>query len=604
MFLKRLTHRTCGKTRQYWALVESVRTARGPRHRLVSYLGELSATEQSDWAKLVERFDSPPVFRQRALFELEGDPASAEAVPDQVRVDLRRLRVERVREFGVVWLGLLLWQKLQLDELLAQHMPPGEEQIEWATVACLLVLARFAHPSSELHIADTWYDTTALADLLGVSPEQVNKDRLYRGLDELFPQKETLEKYLKSRLGELFPLQFDLLLYDVTSTYFEGECAANPKARRGYSRDNRPDCKQVCIALVVTREGVPFGYEVFAGNRHDAKTLQDIVAAMEKKYGQAERVWVFDRGVVSEENLKYLREHEGRYLVGTPRSQLRRFEQELLGQGWSEVVPGVEVKLVNAPDGAETFVLAKSRDRAAKEQAMHQRFVNRIEEGLKTIAAAASSGRLKDTEQAGRRIGRLLGKNSRGAGCFDVEVKPLDAAQGKAKLSVTWTQRNEWREWSRLSEGCYLLRTNLTGHSPEELWKMYMQLMDAEAAFRTHKHELVLRPIYHQKEKRVDAHILVCFLAYVLWKTLERWMEQAGLGTSPRPLLDAMTRLKSMDVILGSDQGREIGLRCVSQPEPDLAVLLYRLGIAPPSRLLPPRWLNLTPPATTNDSQM
>jgi transposase len=604
MFLKRLTHRTCGKTRQYWALVESVRTARGPRHRLVSYLGELNATEQSDWAKLVERFDSPPVFRQRALFELEGDPARAEAVPDQVRVDLRRLRVERVREFGVVWLGLLIWQKLRLDELLAQHMPPGEEQIEWATVACLLVLARFAHPSSELHIADTWYDTTALADLLGVSPEQVNKDRLYRGLDELFPQKETLEKYLKSRLGELFPLEFDLLLYDVTSTYFEGECAANPKARRGYSRDNRPDCKQVCIALVVTREGVPFGYEVFAGNRHDAKTLQDIVAAMEKKYGQAERVWVFDRGVVSEENLKYLREHEGRYLVGTPRSQLRRFEQELLGQGWSEVVPGVEVKLVNAPDGAETFVLAKSRDRAAKEQAMHERFVNRIEEGLKTIATAASSGRLKDTEQAGRRIGRLLGKNSRGAGCFDVEVKPLDPAPGKAKLSVTWTPRNEWREWSRLSEGCYLLRTNLTGHSPEELWKMYMQLMDAEAAFRTHKHELVLRPIYHQKEKRVDAHILVCFLAYVLWKTLERWMEQAGLGTSPRPLLDALTRLKSMDVILSSDQGREIGLRCVSQPEPDLAVLLYRLGIAPPSRLLPPRWLALAPPATSNDSPM
>jgi hypothetical protein len=394
MFLKRLTHRTCGKTRHYWALVESYRTARGPRHRLVSYLGELNSTEQEGWAKLVERFHAPPVFRQRALFDCAHE--QAEAVPHQLRVDLRRLRVERVREFGVVWLGLLLWKKLQLDELLAQQMPPGEEEIEWSTVACLLVVARFAHPSSELHLADTWYDTTALADLMGVSPEHVNKDRLYRGLDELLPHKETLEKHLRSRLGELFPLEFDLLLYDVTSTYFEGECAANPKAKRGYSRDNRPDCKQVCIALVVTREGVPFGYEVFAGNRHDAKTLEEIVTAMERKYGRAQRVWVFDRGVVSEENLKYLREHDGRYLVGTPRSQLRRFEQELMARGWSEVVPGVEVKLVSSPDGAETFVLAKSRDRAAKEQAMHQRFVERIEEGLKAIAAAASSGRLKD----------------------------------------------------------------------------------------------------------------------------------------------------------------------------------------------------------------
>lgn len=602
MFLKRLTHRSHGKTRQYWALVKSYRTARGPRHRVVSYLGELNATEQAGWGKLVERYDAPPVFHQRALFELERE--QPEEVPCQVLVNLHRVRVQRVREFGVVWLGLLLWQKLKLDELLAQHMPPGEEQIEWSTMACLLVLARFAHPSSELHTADVWYDTTALADLLGVSPEKVNKDRLYRTHDELLPLKETLEKYLRSRLGELFPLEFDLLLYDVTSTYFEGECAANPKAQRGYSRDNRPDCKQVCIALVVTREGVPFGYEVFAGNRHDAKTLEEIVTSMERKYGRAQRLWVFDRGVVSEENLKYLREHDGRYLVGTPRSQLRRFEQELLGQGWNEVVPGVEVKLVSSPDGTETFVLAKSRDRAVKEQAMHRRFVDRIEEGLKAIAAAAVSGRLKDAEPAGRRIGRLLGKNSRGAGCFDVQVKPLDPPQGKAKLSVTWTKRDQWREWARLSEGCYLLRTNLSGHSAAELWKMYMQLMDAEAAFRTHKHELVLRPIYHHKETRVDAHILVCFLAYVLWKTLERWMEGAGLGTAPRPLLDALGGLKSMDVILGTQEGREIALRCVSQPEEDLSVLLYRLGIAPPSRLLPPRWLDLAPPTASSDSLM
>jgi len=596
MFLKRLTHRSHGKTRRYWALVQSYRTARGPRHRVLSYLGELNASEREGWAKLVDQFDARPLFHQPDLFDSAAE--QTEPVPQQLLVDLRRVRVERVREFGVVWLGLVLWRKLQLHELLRECMPPGQEDVDWMSVACLLVIARFANPSSELHIADTWYDATALPDLLGVPPHQVNTQRLYRGLDELLPHKETLEKHLRGRLGELFPLEFDLLLYDVTSSYFEGDAAANPKAQRGYSRDNRPDCKQVCIALVVTREGLPFGYEVFAGNRHDAKTLEEIVQAIEKKYGRAQRIWVFDRGVVSEKNLQYLREHDGLYLVGTPRSQLKRFEQELLGQGWSQVVPGVDVKLVASPDGVETFVLAKSADRAAKEQAMHERFVKRIEQGLEKIAAAASSGRLKDTEQAGRRIGRLLGANSRGAGCFDVAVKKLEPAQGKAKLQVTWTKREQWREWSRLSEGCYLLRSNLAGYGAEALWKMYMQLMDAEAAFRTHKSELVLRPIYHQKERRVDAHILVCFLAYVLWKTLERWMEGAGLGAGPRPLLDAIGRLKSMDVILATDRGRQIQLRCVSSPEEDLAVLLYRLGIAPPSRLLPPRWL---PPASLPD---
>jgi hypothetical protein len=594
MFLKRLTHRSHGKTRRYWALVESYRTARGPRHRVLSYLGELNASEREGWAKLVDQFDSPPRFYQQELFD--SSSPRGEPVPQQLLVDLRRVRVERVREFGVVWLGLMLWRKLQIDEVLKQCMPPGQEDIDWVSVACLLVIARFANPSSELHIADTWYDGTALADLLGIPPVKVNTQRLYRGLDELLPHKETLEKHLRARLGELFPLEFDLLLYDVTSTYFEGEAAANPKAQRGYSRDKRADCKQVCIALVVTREGLPFGYEVFAGNRHDSKTLTEIVQAIEKKYGRAQRIWVFDRGVVSEANLQYLREHDGLYLVGTPRSQLKRFEQELVGQGWNQVVPGVDVKLVPSPDGAETFVLAKSVDRAAKEQAMHERFVKRIEEGLQKIALAASSGRLKNTEQAGRRIGRLLGSNSRGAGLFDVHVTELKPARGKVKLEVTWTKRDQWRDWSRLSEGCYLLRTNLVGHSAEELWKMYMQLMDAEAAFRTHKHELVLRPIYHHKEKRVDAHILVCFLAYVMWKTLERWMQGAGLGTGPRPLLDAIGRLKSMDVILATDCGRQVQLRCVSRPEEDLAVLLYRLGIAPPSRLMPPRWLPLTTP--------
>jgi transposase len=596
MFLRRMTRRKGGKTLSYWALVESYRTARGPRQRVVSYLGELTATERAGWAALRRRCEEPPVFRQRALFE----KAEQEPVPQRVQVDVRRVRVERVREFGEVWLALSLWQKLGFDELLRERLPAGQEEIDWATVACLLVTARFCHPSSELHIAETWYRGTVLEDLLGVPAEKVNSERLYRGLDHLLPLKPDLEKHLRQRLGQLFEIKFDLLLYDVTSTYFEGSCAKNPQAQRGYSRDHRPDCKQVCLGLVVTPEGLPLGYEVFAGNTNDTKTLRDIVAAMEAKYGRAERIWVFDRGVVSEENLAYLRGREGRYVVGTPKSMLRRFERELTEQDWSEVQPGVEVKLCASPDGAETFVLAKSRDRAAKEEAIHRRFVERIEKGLEAIRAAAASGRLKDAEQAGRRVGRLLGQNSRGAGCFDVQVKVLDPPQGPARLSIQWTKRDDWQAWSRLSEGCYLLRSNLTGHSAEELWRMYMQLVSAEAAFRTHKSELSLRPIWHQHELRVQAHILVCFLAYVLWKTLERWMEASGLGTAPRTLLDEVRQIKSTDVILPTAAGRELRLRCVSQPDDSLAVLLYRLGIAPPARLAPPHWIaDQTLPAVT-----
>jgi transposase len=581
-----MTRRKQGKALSYWALVESYRTARGPRQRVVSYLGELTATERAGWAALRRRCEEPPVFRQRALFA-EAEP---EPVPQRVQIDVRRVRVERVREFGPVWLALSLWQKLGLDELLRERLPAGQEEIDWATVACLLVTARFCNPSSELHIAETWYRGTALEDLLGVPIEKVNPERLYRGLDHLLPLKEDLEKHLRGRLGQLFKVQFDLLLYDVTSTYFEGQCAKNPQARRGYSRDHRTDCKQVCIGLVVTPEGLPLGYEVFAGNTHDTKTLREIVEAMEAKYGRAQRIWVFDRGVVSEENLAYLREREGRYVVGTPKSMLRRFERELTEQNWSEVQPGVEVKLCASPEGAETFVLAKSRERAAKEEAIHRRFIERIEKGLEAIRASAASGRLKDAEQAGRRVGRLLGQNSRGAGCFQVQVKVLDPPQGPARLSIQWTKRDDWQTWSRLSEGCYLLRSNLTGHSAEELWKMYIQLVSAEAAFRTHKSELSLRPIWHQHEARVQAHILVCFLAYVLWKTLERWMEASGLGTAPRTLLDEVRQLKSTDVILPTAVGRELRLRCVSQPDESLAVLLSRLGIAPPARVAPPHW--------------
>ena len=354
---------------------------------------------------------------------------------------------------------------------------------------------------------------------------------------------------MRQRLGDLFDLEYDFLLYDVTSTYFEGACAANPLAKRGYSRDGRPQCLQVCIGLVVTPEGIPLGYEVFPGNRHDAKTVKEIVLAMEKKYGRARRVWVMDRGMVSEDNLEFLRSREGQYIVGTPKAMLRRFEEHLLAKDWQEVQEGVEVKLVPGPDGTETFVLAHSADRRKKEEAMHGRFVERFEAALGRMQAQAESGRLKDPAVANRRLGRLAQQYWRAAGAFDVTIQRR-RGPGKARLKVSWKRDARWSDWAALSEGCYLLRTNLTETDPATLWKRYIQLTEAEWAFRISKDELEIRPIWHHTEQRVLAHILVCFLAYVLWKTLAEWMQRAGLGDAPRTLLEEVAKIKSGDVVL------------------------------------------------------
>jgi len=384
-------------------------------------------------------------------------------------------------------------------------------------------------------------------------------------------------------------LEYDLLLYDVTSTYFEGVCAGNPLAKRGYSRDGRPQCVQVCIGLVVTPDGIPLGYEVFPGNRNDAKTVADIVLAMEKKYGRARRVWVMDRGMVSEDNLEFLRSRGGQYIVGTPKAMLRRFEEHLLTKGWQEVQQGVEVKLVPGPDGVETFVLARSADRRKKEEAMHRRFLGRFEAALVRMQAQADSGRLKDPAVANRRLGRLAQQNWRASGAFTVTIQRR-RGRGKARLKVSWKRDTSWSEWAALSEGCYLLRTNLTETDPATLWKRYIQLTEAEWAFRISKDELEIRPIWHHTEQRVLAHILVCFLAYVLWKTLAGWMHRAGLGDAPRTLLEELAKIKSGDVLLPtvSKDGqpkKTIRLRCVTEPDPGQKVLLHRLGIELPRRL-------------------
>jgi transposase len=586
MFLKRLERRKSGKRHTYWALVESIRTARGSRHRVVAYLGNLRKSQRNGWSELGRRLDK----KERPQPSLFDPPAYPEPADDVELVSIQGIRLERLRDFGDVWLALGLWRLLKLDELLAQALPTGREEVPWPAVAAILTIARFCEPSSELHIEDTWYRRTALEDLLGVAADQVYTDRLYAGLDALLPHKQAIEKHLKERLGNLFDCQYELLLYDMTSTYFEGQCRSNPMARRGHSRDNRSDCLQVCIGLVVTTDGIPLGYEVFDGNTGDSTTVERMVLAMEAKYGRANRIWVMDRGMVSAKNLRFLRERNGSYIVGTPKALLRQFERYLTDKDWQEVQAGVEVKLVPGPDGTETFILARSVDRQAKEQAMHERFIARMQAGLEKLQKAAASGRLRDPAVAHQRLGRLRERYWRGAGAFDVKVAAIPQPAGRAVLSVSWSRNERWSDWAAISEGCYLLRTNLTDTDPATLWKRYIQLTEAEWAFRITKDELEIRPVWHQKPGRVKAHILICFLAYVLWKSLAQWMRRAGLGDAPRTLVEEFAKIKSGDVVLPTrtadgQPGKTIRVRCVTTPDEAQKVLLNRLGLILPERL-------------------
>jgi transposase len=569
MYLRRCYRNKDGKRHGYWALVESYRSSRGPRQRVVAYLGEMDAAGRLG---IHQQAAGAVAVAQRGLFR--------DIEPQWVEVDLKRIAIERKRAFGGPWLGLELCRQVGLVDFLEQTLPTGREEISWSVMAQILMLARLCEPSSELQIAERFYEASALSDLLGVPANKVNEDRLYRSLDRLLPHKEDLEKHLKNRLGELFELDYDLLLYDVTSTYFEGEAQRNELAQRGYSRDHRPDCKQVNIALVVSREGIPLGYQLFTGNRNDGTTLEEIVERIERLYGKANRIWVLDRGMVSEENVRFLKEAKRRYIVGTPKGTLKRFEGELRAKDWNQVREGLEVRLCPAPGGEEVFLLCRSAQRKEKEQAMHERFEKRIEEGLEKIVT--SCGKRKQLPAVvGQRVGRLLGKNSRAAGAFEVKIDP--DADGFAKCH--WKRIDRWREWARLSEGCYVLRSNVTDWSAEGLWRAYMQLTEAEAAFRIQKTDLQLRPIWHQKQERVEAHILVCFLAFVLWKTLAQLCQRAGLGNEPRKVFQELADITLVDVVLPTRNGIIIRKRCISRPTEHQAILLQHLNLQLPSSL-------------------
>ncbi len=567
MYLRKC-RKTVGKANYvYWQLVESQRTAKGPRQQVVAYLGDMHEALRVGVAQAA----TANRVRQQGLFD-------EQVVPEWVEIDVSRVRVERAVDFGAYWLGVQIMERLDLPWILDSKMKAGREEIPWSVMTAVLVLARLVDPSSELRIAEHLFERTALADLLSIPAEKINDDRLYRTLDQVLPHKNALEKHLKERLGQIFKLEYDLLLFDITSTYFEGACQENKEARFGYSRDKRSDCKQVCIALVVSREGIPLGYEVFAGNRKDATTVEEIIKKIEDQYGRADRIWVMDRGMVSEKTLALLQSEGRRYIIGTPRGLIGQYQAQLSSEeGWQEIAEGLSAKLIGAEQDRERLLLCRSVARGEKEKAMLERFEQKLEEGLKKLAKSCSGKRRWREETVQRRIGALQNKNSRAKSLFKIKV----GAREDGGATVEWEKLEQRAKWATLKAGCYVLRTNVAG-TVEELWRTYMQLTEAEAAFRIQKNDLRIRPIWHQKQERVGAHILVCFLAYVLWKTLAQMCKAAKIGNEPRKVIDELSGIRMVDVVLPTRNGVELRRRCISEPTAAQAILLERLKLRLP----------------------
>jgi transposase len=571
------------KGKAYWALVKSVRQGSKVRQEIVAYLGTLTSRGIARAQKLARRLglkaDQPELF----------DPPLAQEVAP---IRLTGIGLERARQFGNVYLGMKLWEMAELDTFFGSHLPEGQEDLPWATTAMISTIARLCDPSSELHIAEDWIRRTALCDMLLCDENQVNEDRLYRVLDKLLPLKDLLQAHLKERWTNLFDTRYDLVLYDVTSTYFEGQCAINPDAQRGHSRDHRPDCKQVCLGLVVTPEGLPLGYEIFPGNTHDSKTVEKMVLAMEAIYGKSDRIWVWDRGMLHETLLPWMREGGRRYCVALPKATLHKHADLLKDDsGWQSVKNrDVEVRYMTLPDpdSSDLFVLCRSLERRQKEAAIHQRFTARIQKGLESLQRRlAKAKKPVDLTTVQRQIGRLLQRNQRGAAFFDIQC--VADPQSPSGLRVSWSCDTSTDHPDRRTEGCYLLRTTIQNWSAQDIWSLYIQLVHVEDAFRIQKSQLEIRPIFHHKQDRVRAHIFVCFLAYVLWKLLEQWQARASLGNSPRTILDDFAQIQSADVRLPIDTGQILHLRCVVRPEKHQQILLQRLGITLPKRMALPQ---------------
>ena len=601
MFLRRYTRKKNGKTHICYALVESRRTEEGPRQRVVAHLGELNHDQKQRWQRTAVFYNRHGEAKQLRLFpddlnlDVPGDP-------DIVRVRLSSIGWTNPRSFGDVWLGLWLWRRLKLDEIVERHLPAGRHTVPPAEVVAIEVINRLCAPCSEFALAEHWYASTGLEELLGIPDGEVTKDRLYHTLDALRKAKEAIENDLKEQLGTLFHLEYDVLLYDLTSSYFEGLAEENKLAKRGYSRDHRGDCKQIVVALVVTREGFPLAHMTLAGNTQDVQTVKTIVTAVESRFGKSQRVWVMDRGMISEENLKFLSAPGRHYLIGTRRSELANFRAELSAGDWLPLREDVEVKPVTREGVA--YLLARSGQRRKKERAMRRRQLLGLHRALKRLREGVRRGRVKDRDKVLERVGRCKSRFSQAA-----KLATITVAQG-VKPEVSWKWKTEAIRVAQAQDGAYLLRSNYHDWSPREFWETYMQLTAAEKAFRTLKSELLIRPIWHHYEGRVEAHVMICVLAYALWKTLDHLAKQADLKTeirkpdpkrpkaspqarpmSPETILRELAKIQIGDILLDTTDGRQLALRRVSRPMPEQARILAALKLNLPERLSPDRLL-------------
>ena len=589
MFLKRTQRIKDGKTHHYWSVVENRRLINGKvMQRQVLYLGEINDSQKLAWRKSIEVFDEG-TRRQVALFADDALPADDARA---IGVRLSEMQLKRPRQWGACWLSCVLWQQLGMDEFWSARLPASRKGTRWLQVLQTLVAYRLIDPGSEWRLHRHWFTSSAMADLLDADFALAGKDTLYRCLDKLLPHKDALMLFLKQRWGELFGASFDVLLYDLTSTYFESDTPreAPDKRQYGYSRDKRGDCRQVVIGLIVTPEGFPLSYEVLPGNTADCTTLSDLLRRIEARYGKANRTWVMDRGIPTEETLAQMREMGASYLVGTPKGRLSKLEQSFLSKSWERIRDGVHVKRL--PQDSETYVLAESEHRIGKERGMRQRRLKRYVQRLKQLQG---QGLTRDEllmkvgaarQDAGRAayLIRLTLPQSHEAVTPDTFHFELD----RARLRRT-----------RRREGRYLLRTNLTGHDPGQLWTFYTQLTEVEQAFKELKHDLSIRPIYHFREERIEAHIFVAFLAYCLQVTLKNQLRRAAPGLTPRAVLEKFKTMQMVDVHLPTTDGRDLILSRYTQPEPEHRLLLDHLRLTLPAQPPPKITARPSPVAAT-----
>ena len=589
LFLRATNRKKDGKDHRYFSIVENQRVAGGKTiQRTVLYLGEVNDQQQAAWRKTLAVFDEENQCYQNVSLFPDDRELPAEAV-DSIQVRLSGLELRRARPFGNCWLASELWDQLGLSEFWRQRLPEGREAVSWEKVLRLLVVNRLLEPGSEFRLHRHWFVESAMDSLLEADYAIADKDRLYRCLDRILAHKQDLFVWLKQKWSELFAADFEVLLYDLTSTYFEGEMEENPKARRGYSRDSRPDCLQVVIGLVITPDGFPLAYEVMDGNTSEHRTLKPFLERIEQTYGKARRVWVMDRGIPTEATLSWMRE-PGRdmyYLVGTPKGRINKHEKKWLDLPWQQVRDSVQVKLYEHE--GEIYVLARSEGRLAKENGMRRKRLVRL---LRKLRAMRRS--LPRRDQLLLRIGAAKKEAGRAFGFVNIRIPKADESVTRQSFSFAVDKKKLLEAEQR--DGHYLLRSNLTAEDPTVLWMRYVQLTQIESVFRSLKSELGIRPIYHRLERRVDAHILVAFLAYCLQVTLKNRLQIHAPGLTPAAVLEKLGTIQMIDVWIPTHDGRWLILPRYTQPATDVQVLLEQIRLALPSQP-PPR---ITAPTITS----